>query len=112
MTTEQATKMIASIYEPESVTLTKDESAVLYSNGRDRLMGRTPRIVTLQDLVAAIHAQAREWNWSAVTKHLNSCYAILGAPAPDLENPGYAFHCGEHPVQQMIARKQWPHATS
>lgn len=56
----------------------------------------------------AILAQARAWNWTAVSQLIEAAYANLGATAPVCgsgaeHSAGYAFHCGNHPLSQAIA---------
>ncbi len=55
-----------------------------------------------------ILANARAWNWTAVSRGIESAYAALGAVAPacgsgEGHSSGYAFHCGEHPLSQAMA---------
>lgn len=112
MTTEQATRIIAYTYEngamnPEQkISLTEKEAQWLSISDAemedyyDRHV--LPPPMKIQNRCQAMYSQARAWNWGEVEKHILACYKLLGADAPAL-NHGYAFHRGEHPIQQVIS---------
>lgn len=72
MTTEQATKELAKIWQ--------------YGGYGDAAMA-----------IAKCQSHSRAWDWPGASSAMATAYADLGADAPEV--PLSAIHRGEHPVQ-------------
>ena len=52
----------------------------------------------IDDLLSTINDNARAWKWRDVESALDDAYAFFGGHN---DWTGYAYHCGEHPVQRV-----------
>ena len=115
MTTEQATQIIAEelslgSVQSENLKTLKSQAGCYLSEGEYEQWVRrgkkdtfTPKAERYLDIVGKINHQARNWNWTAVSRYIESLYSFLGAAHPVMggakHSTGYAYHTGSHPIQ-------------